>query len=99
MVIVAMQYKYSFFGGGGIFFKKKRHVSCVTCHFSCHMSRVTCHMSLKQTATATYPSHANSCIMHSKLVSKDQNPPKKTFSVQTIIETTETWKQLEVCQY
>ena len=42
---------------------------------ACCVLRVTCHLSITPTATATDPPHANSPIMHSRLVAK--TPPKK----------------------
>ena len=48
------------------------HVSGVTYHGLC----VTCHLSLTPTAKATDPPPANSPIMHSGLICKDQKPKK-----------------------
>ena len=59
-------------------YKRKFHVSCVTCHVSCvtcHMSHIPCHLSpftiLTPTATTTDPPPANSPAMHNRLVHKD----------------------------
>ena len=45
-------------------YKKKLHMSCVTCH----MLRVTCHLSVTPTATATDAPPANFPTMHCRLV-------------------------------
>ena len=64
----------------------------------CYVSDVNCHMSLTHTATAIDPPPANSPIMHSRLVRKDSKIGTN-FKTQKIIETTETHKWLDVCQF